>query len=60
MTPADGSRIIIFLPEVARGPNQSLVSEVNTCLGGAHGFTRSSLLSITTYTGGFSRKLLGD
>ena len=60
MTHADGSRIIIYLAEVAQGPNQSLVSEVNTCLGGAHGFTRGSLLSIATYTGGVSRKLLGD
>ena len=35
-------------PEFAQGPNQSLVSKVNTCLGGSHSFTRGSLLSIAT------------
>ena len=43
---------MIFLPEVAQGPDQSVVSEVNTCLANAHGFTRGSLLSIATYIGG--------
>ena len=51
---------MVFLSEVAPGPDQTLVSEVNTCLGGVHGFTRGSLLLMATYTGGQSRKLLGN
>ena len=43
---------MMSLSKVAQGPDQSLVSEVNTCIGGAHGINRGSLLSIATYTGG--------